>query len=100
MASAGSDSIRELISRLMLGTALMLRKGRNTLRVLRARRFGIFGITSISLNHNGDLKKIVPNDYNEEVNPVPPVSKVSIPVDKEAHCENFDKTLEGEKHSK
>ena len=45
----GSESIRELTSLLMLGTALILRRGLMTLRVLRDFRLGILGIIEIQL---------------------------------------------------
>jgi hypothetical protein len=69
LASSGREENRDRTSLRIDGMALMLFKGRSTLRVLRARKFGMPGIASTIL-----YEKCLPNHYYYKINPVPRVS--------------------------
>ena len=41
----------------------------------------------------------LPNNHDEKVDPVPPVSQICISVNNETHCDYFNRALKGEEHS-
>jgi hypothetical protein len=91
LARAGSEEIKEEISLLMEGTAFILLRGRNTLKVRKAFIFGIPGIASINLDQLN-----LPNDNHNEINPIPPVAQVCFGMNDEPHGNDFNHAFSSE----